>query len=33
MYQAMPSIQESAEELRGLMKAEHRPKAQQRLHA
>lgn len=33
MYQAMPSIQESAEELRGLMKAERRPKAQQRLHA
>lgn len=33
MYQAMPPIQETAEELRALMKAEHRPKAHQRLHA
>jgi hypothetical protein len=33
MYQAMPNIQETAEELRALMKAEPRPKAQQRLHA
>ena len=33
MYQAMPAIAETAEELRGLMKHERRPKAQQRLHA
>jgi transposase len=33
MYQPMPTIRESAEELRALMKAETRPKAQQRLHA
>lgn len=33
MYQAMPPIQETVEELRVLMKAERRPKAHQRLHA
>lgn len=33
MYQAMPPIQETAEELRTLMKMERRPKAHQRLHA
>ena len=33
MYQPMPMVRESAEELRALMKAETRPKTQQRLHA
>jgi transposase len=33
MNQALPIIHETAEELRTLMKAEARPKAQQRLHA
>jgi transposase len=33
MYQALPSIQETAEELRDVMKAEHRPSARQRVHA
>ena len=33
MYQALPAIQETAEELRSLMKQERDPKAQQRLHA
>jgi transposase len=33
MYQAMPPIHETAEELRDLMKAERRPAAHQRLHA
>lgn len=33
MYQAMPEIRESAEELRALMKQESNPKARQRLHA
>lgn len=33
MYQSMPEIRESAEELRALMKQERNPKARQRLHA
>jgi transposase len=33
MYQAMPVIAETAEELRALMKQERDPKNQQRLHA
>lgn len=33
MYKPMPEIQESAEELRALMKQERNPKALQRLHA
>jgi transposase len=33
MYQALPPIHETADELRTMMKAERRPKAQQRLHA
>jgi transposase len=33
MYQVMPAIQETAAELRDLMKAERRPAAHQRLHA
>lgn len=33
MYKPMPEIQESAEELRALMKQERNPKARQRLHA
>jgi transposase len=33
MYQPMPEIRESAEELRALMKQERNPKARQRLHA
>jgi transposase len=33
MYKPMPEIQESAEELRGLMKQERNAKARQRLHA
>jgi transposase len=33
MYKPMPEIQESAEELRALMKQEPNPKARQRLHA
>lgn len=33
MYKPMPEIEESAEELRVLMKQERNPKAHQRLHA
>lgn len=33
MYQALPAIHETAEVLRSQLKAERRPKAQQRLHA